>query len=117
MGDQFSTAYRATDGNIRCVRCAIDHRETQRIQQAAADTARNRAQSVASGGNTDPGSRLTLQTQVSNNTQDTTSRTNRGKPKNKTGGTKKAAKKDKGEKKKPKKKKQSTNKKKRKGQR
>jgi len=112
VGDQFSTAYRATDGKTRCVRCAVEHREAQRIQQAAADAARDRAQSVARSGEAAyRGSRLTSQTQVSNNTQDTTAQTGKNKKTNNKG----SAKKDKGEKKK--KKKQSTNKKKRKGQR
>ncbi|SEB11971.1 hypothetical protein SAMN04488580_107239 [Mycobacterium sp. 283mftsu] len=100
VGDQFSTAYRAEDGQTRCVRCAIDHR-----QDTAADAARAQAQASAREANNASNRGNASRTNVTNNTQDTTSR--HGGSRNNSHGSKSGGKKNK---------KQSTNKKHRKGQ-
>ncbi|KAB7760569.1 HNH endonuclease [Mycolicibacterium mucogenicum DSM 44124] len=105
-GDAYDRVFRGDDGQVRCAPCAIDRRNRQ---DAAAEAARARAQANVRGAGTTSAStstqRSASQTNVTNNTQDTTSR--HGGNRNNSRGSKNGAKKNK---------KQSTNKKHRKGQ-
>ncbi|MGJ6127069.1 hypothetical protein QN239_31255 [Mycolicibacterium sp. Y3] len=99
-GDPYDRVFRGDDGKVRCAPCAIDRRN----QQQSADAARARAQANAREANDASNQGNASKTNVTNNTQDTTSRAEH---RNNKHGSNNGSKK---------KKKQSTNKKHRKGQ-